>query len=379
MTNSYPNLENAFISNTELKSILLEVYKDKTRYLTQLDELFYNLNLLGCEGIHEKIRDTNTNLNKFISIISELEIAKILAEKWNNVNLLADNYFEHKSPDILCENEKFNAFIEVMRLTESESEFKVIEFLRDYLRDLPYRVDAKLKNELSWPARDYQTRKKQTSLVNTSLSQFDESIKKANLTDFPFRIDTDGICFEINLTKFGKGYPGMINTEVIRIPEEILKQNIEYWLIEKAKKRNYLEKEYLDYPYVIAFDCEEWYIDDDTINELIYGQRTSIVALSKKHEQLKEKEWNLIINDKENKIPKWNEIEEARKKGWEKLLEKEALIPIDYTYLFKEGTFLSEPDMKNVSGVLFRRYKEVFYFPNPFASDKINYPGLIII
>ena len=84
MTNSYPNLENAFVLNTELKSILLEVYKDKTRYLTQLDELFYNLNLLGCGGIHEKIRDTNTNLNRFNLFIirGNLIITKTMLRFW---------------------------------------------------------------------------------------------------------------------------------------------------------------------------------------------------------------------------------------------------------------------------------------------------------
>lgn len=134
-------------------------------------------------------------------------------------------------------------------------------------------------------------------------------------------------------------------------------------MIEKAKKRDDWEKEYLNYPYIIAFDCEEWSIDDITINGLLYGQRAEIASPIEKYKEWKEKEWKSIINDKENKIPKWKEIEKARKDGWEKLLTKEGLVPTDYTYLIKEGIFLSEPKMKNVSGVMFRKYNKVFYFP----------------
>jgi len=74
-----------------------------------------------------------------------------------------------------------------MRLTESESTYMVIAFLRRILSNLPYRVDAKLKYELSLPARDYSTRKKQVSLVRTSLDQFNESFKKEDFSKLPFQ------------------------------------------------------------------------------------------------------------------------------------------------------------------------------------------------
>ncbi|CAG1002865.1 hypothetical protein METP3_03474 [Methanosarcinales archaeon] len=112
---------------------------------------------------------------------------------------------------------------------------------------------------------------------------------------------------------------------------------------------------------------------------MLYGQRVEIASPIEKYKEWKEKEWKSIINDKENKIPKWKEIEKARKDGWEKLLTKEGLVPTDYTYLIKEGIFISEPKMKNVSGVIFRKYNKVFYFPNPFACNEINYPVLNII
>lgn len=376
MVNEYPNLVWALTLNTELKLNLFEKYENKPRYLSYLDNLIFELRDLDCKNIQEKMKDINANLYKLSSIISELEIAKILAKSGKKVQLLLDNFLVGKSPDILCKDENFDAYIEVTRIGESESTFKVIDFLRVFLKDLPYRVDVKLKGELSLPARDYQKRRVQECIVKTSLDKFKEYFRGGNFSEFPFQIETVGIIFEINRTDSGKGYPGFVNTEFIQVPEEILKENIKYWLLEKAKKRDDLEKEDRKYPYIIAFDCEERSIDDITINELLYGQRTTIGALSEEYELWREKEWRSIIKDKAKKIPKWEEIEEARKRGWEKLLVKEALIPNDYTYLTKEGIFLSESSMKNVSGVLFRKYGEVFFFPNPFASDEINYPNI---
>lgn len=178
MVEKYPNLVWALNSNEELKLILFETCKDKPLYLSYFDDLIYPLIKSNCKGIQEKIKDANTNINKFFSITSELEIAKILVNNKKEVEMLADNYFKLRSPDILCKDESFNTYIEVMRLTESESTYMVIAFVRRFLSNLPYRVDAKLKYELSLPARDYSTRKKQVSLVRTSLDQFNESFKK---------------------------------------------------------------------------------------------------------------------------------------------------------------------------------------------------------
>ena len=377
VTNEYPNLVWALSLNSGLEINIFETFQNKPRYLSYLDKLIFDLKVLDCENIQEKMRDINTNLDKLYSIISELEIATVFAKSGKKVKLLPDNYFVSKSPDILCEDENFDVYVEVMRITESESTFELIKFLRDFLKDLPYRVDLDLKSELSLPARNHETRKTHKSLARTSFNQFKEFFEKANFSNFPISIQTDGANFEIYQTDSGNGYPGIINTEVIEVPEKTLKKNMKYWFIEKAKKRDDWEKKYKNHPYILAFDCEEWSIDDITINELLYGERTTIGARSEKYEKWRDNEWESIINDKDNKIPKWKEIEEARKKGWESLLVKEYLIPNNYAYLDKEGIFLSEQSMKNISGVLFKKHNEIFIFPNPFASSEINHPNIM--
>jgi len=372
MLSEYKNLSWALTLNRELKRNLFETYKNRPQYLSYLDTLFFELRELKCRNIQENLKDVNTNLPKLSSIISELEIAKVLAKNGKEIRFLPDNFFDARSPDILAKDENFSTYIEVKRINEDEITFKIIDFLRDFLKNLPYRVDVKLKEKLSLPAMDYKRREDQETLVKTSIEQFEESFNKDGITGRSSRIETEGMIFKFHQTDSGRGYPGIINTECIQVPEDILKENVKYWLIKKAKKRDDWDGENRKYQYIIAIDCKEWAIDDITVNELLYGHRTSIGAHTKENEPLIEKMWEKIVKDKSKTIPKWKEIEEASTKGWRDLLLKEALIPNDYTYLTDEGIFLSEPAMENVSGVILKINDEIHFFPNPFASDEIN-------
>lgn len=234
MLNHYPNLEWALDEN-KLKQDFFELHKNDQRYLSNLDKLFDDLIRLSCEGIRDKINDVGS-IDKFESAISELEIAKIVVKNKMKVRLLEDAYFKNASPDILCTSKEFTAYIEVMNLTNSDVKRSVVEFLQICLENSPYRVDVKLKYDLSLPARKHETRKTQKTILQKSFDKFNELFKNQDFSKFPSLIETDGICFEVNQTDSGKGYPGFINSEWIKIPEKYLKENIEFHLIKKAKK-----------------------------------------------------------------------------------------------------------------------------------------------
>jgi hypothetical protein len=221
MVDDNPNLVWALTFNDRLKLELFETYQNNPRYLSYLDNLIFKLKKFDCEKIQEKINDAD-NLYKFYSTVSELEIAKVLVESGKKVQLLPDDYFDSKSPDILCKGDDFDAYIEVTRFGESESSYNVIDFLRCFLKDLPYRVDVKLKYELSLPARDYEKRAIQEGIVKISLDQFAEFLRVNNISKFPLKIKTDGIIFEIYQTDSGKGYPGIAKTDVIKIKDKVL-------------------------------------------------------------------------------------------------------------------------------------------------------------
>lgn len=374
MIENYPNLTWALTLSPKLKKMLLEEYDSNRSYLSQLDELFLELKSLRCEGIQEEINDIS-NLSKFGSMISELQTARILAKNGNSVILLPDKYFQNKqSPDILCQNGKIKSYIEVTRLSGIDYLFNsIILPLTDFLKDNHYRIDVKLKENLSIPKVSGTERGKQEDLVKLSLKEFRNKFKISNLSEFPIVIDTTDITFKIHKTISGNGYLGMVTSEVITVPSQTLREYVKERLIEKAIKRNDFEDIHRTYPYILAFDCDEWSIDASDIEWLLYGKITVIESPTNKWE---EKEWNKIISDKEKNIPKWNEINAANKKGWGDLLIKKCLIPNNYSYLSEEGIFLSEQFMKNVSGVLFRKHNNISFYPNPFCSAEINYPDI---
>lgn len=373
MTETYPNLTWALALNPKLKEMLFEEYNGNRSYLSQLEELILELKSLRCKCIQEEIKDVS-NLYKFDSIISELETAKILAKNENRVVLLPDDYFQCQSPDILCQNDIINSYIEVTRLSGNDYLFNsIILPLTDFLKDNHYRIDVKLKENLSIPKVSGSERGKQEHLVELSLKEFEDKFKTNSLSEFPIVIDTTDIIFKIHKTISGNGYLGIFTSEVITVPSQTLREYVKERLIKKAIKRNDFEDIHRTYPYILAFDCHEWSIDTDEINQLLYGIITVIASPTN---NLGEKEWSEIIKDRERNIPKWNEINAAKENGWSDLLIEKRLIPNNYAYLSEEGIFLSEQFMKNVSGVLFRKNNNISFYPNPFCSAEINYPDL---
>lgn len=381
---TYPNLTWSLISNEQLKTILFETYQDKPRYLLKLDKLIFDLKNSKCENIQQKMKEVNVDLDKFESIISELETARFLTRSGMKVELLSDNYFGgRQSPDILYKYDNLESYIEVTRVGELKSISGLFDYIRILVNDLPYRVDMELKNDLSLPRLDGKERDIQDELVKVSLKAFENILKSKYFTEFPVIIETDGIIFKIYLTISGKGYPGVINSEVIKVPVDNLigyiKSKI---LIKKAKKRDDFRDEHRMLFYVIALDSKESSIDELDIDKLLYGQThglgENILGFPKeKYERWKQNEWNIIISRVMNK-PTWQQIEQAKANGWESFLIDKYLIPNNYANRTEDGIFLSEPDLKNVSGVLFKnKWNEIYtFYPNPFCHSEINSPDI---
>jgi len=373
MQSKYPNLSWSLSLNTELKSKLFKTYESKHNHLLRLDSLINDLKNLPCNNIRKTIEDVD-NIYKFDSIVSELEIGKYLAGKGMNVEFLSDDYFDNKpSPDILLKNELFNSYVEVTRLSENEAIFRVIDYLRLLLIKLPYRVDVKLKSELSLPKLRGEEREIHENLVDKSLKQFEESMNN-DISDFPFEIATDDIIFKVYQAY--SGYPGIVESEVIKVPTEKLIEYVKERLIQKAKKRDSYVGEHRNYFYFIAFDCEEKFIDEWDIDLLLYGKTlelgSNVLNLPVEvYEKWKQTEWNSIVSKVQND-PSWEKIVVSIENGWESFLIDKYLIPNNSICRNQNGIFISEQSMDNVSGVLFKENDEIIFYPNPFCNAEIN-------
>lgn len=380
----YPNLCWALNSNSDLETIIFGEYGNNKRYLSQLEDLVSDLKTLNCKGIQEEIKDIS-DFNKFLAATSELEISLIMSKKGYSSEMLPDNIFKGQSPDILCQNGTHTLFVEVTRLNENPYISDIIvNHLKDFLSNSPYMVNARLKNDLSIPKVKGSDRIKQKEMVELSLNEFDEIFKKDNFSSFPFKVDTKYITFEIIKIDSTKGYSGMISSECIKIPADDLRDYVKERLMKKANKRNDFESRYQTYPYILAFDCKQMFIDEDDLDNLLYGIDGSIATfptiLSKSDEQRckiwKDDEFKKVVDTIRQK-DSWKEIEAVKADGLDNLLLEKKIIPNDYSYRSDEGLFLSEPFMKNVSGVLFKdTSNSVFYFPNPFCYKEIRYQSL---
>jgi hypothetical protein len=384
MIEDYPNLSWALSLNPNLETMISGEYGNNTDYLSKLENLILDLKTLKCKGIQEEVKDVS-DLNKFLSIISELETARILGKRGNAVNLLPDNYFSGRSPDLLCKNKIMSSYIEVTRLNDNPYiSDPIITYLRELLRSYPYRVDVVIKEKLSIPKVRGRDRLAQSILVKASLNEFDSKFKNTTFSVFPHEIDTRCLIFKIYKTDSGNGYPGVVSSTCVKIPSENLRDYVKERLTKKAEKREDFKNNHLTYPYILTFDCDEPFIDDDDLDNLLYGITNSIAILAsnaspaekQKHIILRDTEWENVINEKTNSHF-WNDIEYAKENGWKDFLLEKRIIPTDFFFRTDDGLFLAEPLMKNVSGVLFKnKTHKVFFYPNPFCFDKINNPHL---
>jgi hypothetical protein len=388
MNGQYPNLSWALINNPYLETTIFEEYKNKPRYLSYIENLISELVYYKCEGIQEKVKNVDV-LNKFTPILSELEFAWIIAKNRGvkELKLLPDDYLSGKSPDILCRDEIFTSYIEVTRIDENPYIVDtILNYLRKILKSYHYRVDVFLKTELSIPVMKHDDRHIQKSLVEKSLEIFYGSFKEKISNDIfqspSFRIDTNGLTFTVEKTYSGMGYPGLITWDCIEIPTEILCNYIKGRLIKKAIKRNSFEKEHREACYIIALDFQESSIDATDISRLLYGRTNQLLSNAfglpeADYTKWKSDMWD-SINNKTRNNASWTLIEQAKSMGWETLLIEKSLIPKDYSYVDEEGIFISEKEMKNVSGVLFRdKWNNVAFYPNPFCDIEINDPKLL--
>lgn len=378
MLKEYPNILWALESNPKLKELIFDECKDNDEILfilEDLENLLLKLKSANVKNIKGKMGDVS-NLNKLNSIISELKTALYLSKGNNLVEFLPDNTSKKRSPDILCTNDELEIYLEVRRVNNNPYVTCLIDdTLCKYLKNYPYMVNSHLKEELSIPKIDADGRKLQECQVNECLDQFKKEFGENVLVKEKFEIDTQYVRFTASKIKSEIGYPGVIISEVIDVPVAYLLDYIKKQLISKAQKREDFEGEHAKKLYILVLDCFEPFIDEEKISTLLYGSITHFG--SNMQNWSKEQEWTAVTSEVK-KRPSWKKINQAQNSGWDSLLYKKYLIPHGYSYIDKEGLFVSNKEMENVSGVLFINTRDGFSFnPNPFCDKQINNSQII--
>jgi hypothetical protein len=378
MTSRFENLFNLLNYNPELRDMFLQKFQEKNEYLSILDNLVSFFIHSHRDMLIVKIKETNS-LKKFNSLISELNTAKIFVQKGCSINFLSDDYFENASPDILCRCSDFSFYVEVTQLSDSEPTLKIIEELRELLRDRPFVARIEFTDFLSQPCFSGAERREQDKILENSMAQFRKDLKSLSPESQDHEIITEGIKFSLTYTGKRPGIVGSFSSSYM-FPEDLFEKYATYRLLEKAEKRESFKGSEKNYPYILAFASEIISIDEIDFKDLLYGCTTEIFAIQSNDPEevlqstiLRDNDWQKIIGEKSKHIPRWQEIEAAANSGWNDFLTRIHYIPINFIYLTKEGLFLSEPLMKNVSGILLiRKSTEYHFYLNPFCEQVIS-------
>lgn len=223
-----PDLDWAVASGSHIRQILETTYWENHGYWRYLNELVAFLRSKDVSQIQQKLRDAN-DLLKFHSIVSELDFARVFAERGKAVTLLPDSFFgKAPSPDMLVKDEKREAFVEVKRLTEDDSELLIVDFLRDFLNDpnKKYRVDTTLSRELSVPLTSGKERRRKESIVHKIVTEFPTIFESTRRSTLSILFEIEGVEFELHPSNLDKGYPGFIHTDAFVFPSELWAQKL---------------------------------------------------------------------------------------------------------------------------------------------------------
>ncbi len=370
----FSHLKWALQLNPDLAMVIANTYGNNIRYLEYLDELIKELRDGKCSGIREKFADAN-RLRKFDSMLSEVEIARILIRHHKNVELLPDDFFHPaKSPDIISTDKNWAFFVEVKTLTEDETVNRMTADIENFLatqNKRNCRVDLNLKRGLTMVTTRFLERRAKEKLAMQSFQEFKDKFAQANLSNLPISLDTKGCIFEINESGLDRSYVGITRTGVFTVPLDKLVEKIRRDVVEKAKKRIDWKQDHPNIFYIVAINSEQTSVTADDVEQALIGTRVTVAR------------WppdSPVPIEKVRPQKLARGVKTASKKGWQPFLRELYVIPRNRTFLDinKKGIYFTKRVVKNVSRVLVRfRLGGFHWVPNPFAYDEISDPNLV--
>jgi hypothetical protein len=374
MTTRFEDLNDILDQNPRIRDLVIQEDTGKEECLSEYNDLISFFIPAHRDELIAKIKDTN-DLNLFLSLISELHSAKIFAEKGCDIKLLPNDYFPSKSPDILCQYHDLSFYVEVTSLSNSDPVVKVIDAIRKLVHENQFVVNVHFNDTVSTPCFCKDEHNEQRTLLEKSLEQFKDAFEQLTPESTIDRIDTDCITFFISPSPKKAGILVGLSSGY-KFPKEIFEKFVTELLLKKAIKREKFGGPARNFPYILAFVTRNIAVDETDFQQLLYGfVPTLLLSSIADTEEIRhrERKWEEILQDKNKHIPRWQEIEAAARHGWEDYLTKIHYIPNNYTSLVREGLFLSEPSMRNVSGILLiRKSKESHFYPNPFCDQEIS-------
>ncbi|MFQ6129110.1 MAG: hypothetical protein ACE5QW_09450 [Thermoplasmata archaeon] len=325
--------------------LLFAIERDRTRYLDGLENLLKTLKP-ALPNLKEKFDESWKAEAKFDPFLTELEVAKYFLDRGKNVNLILDSETEGKSVDLRVSDDLREVYVEVGLMSDDSTTTYFVEQIRDWIRanDLKVRIDLRVSVHFSTPSTNGRTRARKEKKAKHELDEFIKTFEKAKGS--VSTIQTENVTLSITRTS-DRGYPGIVEGSVVRVPEEEYRSRIEEEISRRAQKGGDL-----DGAFVIALANKLPFVGKSTFSYALYGTPVAVDIFPQ-------------IDVR---------IQRAYEEGWEGILEETGLWPRLARGVYPEnwGIYLRDSGVPDVNGTLVFLGHDMrpFYFANPFASDE---------
>jgi len=341
MLTRFENLKDILDQNPRMQDQVIQEYQGKDEHLSDFNDLISFFFPAHRHELIAKIKDTNT-LKNFRSLIAELHSAKIFAQKGCEIELLPDNYFPEKSPDILCQYHDLSFYVEVTSLSNSDPIVKSIDELRELIHNNHFEVNVHFNNSVSKPRFYGPEHGEQETLLENSLGQFKEKFEHLTAESTAERIETDCITFFVTPTPEKPGILVGLSSGY-KFPREIFEKFVGELLFRKAIKREKFKGPARNFPYILTFVSGNVAVDDNDFQQLLYGFIPPFILTPTADQdeiQNRERRWEEILRDKTKHIPRWQEIEAASRNGWGRFPYRNSLYS-ERLHKFRKGRTVS--------------------------------------
>lgn len=352
----YANLEWFLSSNRDVLEEFSREWGWNASYLSYLDNLVAQLRIQTV-NLFAKMEDVG-DLEKFDSLVAELELAEALCRTGKRVEFLTDSYMgSSRSPDMISRGSPRDALVEVRMLRDEEVEGRLLKRLRNFLSGTNYIVNVHLSLDISDSSRPLRQRS-----AEIAVEEFEEQFTSSLMAIPPKIVTPYAIFYPVKKSEIGPGYPGIIDSSTITVPTDILRRRVAESVLEKAAKREDWDSAHKQYLYLIGVASRDCWLDQDDVEQALIGSGTYFVP-------------PLTMPSYSPSL----EIRRAQASGWSSFLQQKCVIPNGNTVILPEqqGIYFTDVSCRNVSGVIsmFRNWN-ISITPNPFAETLINEPRL---
>ncbi len=326
--------------------------------------LLSSIHNLPIYAVQEKLSNVG-NPSKLLSTLSELQAAKVFAEKDFEVELLLDNDSRFKRPpDLFAYRRGSKLLVEVARMSRDEAELALHQKLYPLLKELDFVVTVFYSRSLSKFVLKAEERSAKERLFYEFVEKLQQRLKSLDKSQLPCNFALEDSKISVKLAEPGRGRISITAPSWTRVPLERYVQQIQKIIVHKASKRIYFTEDFLEQPFLIFLDLGNASEIYEAIFPALYGSRTLIEGMKPNEIALQRVLYPKFVLD--------------RLQGCQsELLVKLGFDSRRHIHIDECGYFVTQESVReNVTGVLTMLDGKVECYPNPFCDELIFLPNL---